>query len=194
MVDGEQVLQDRDHLASSSYAGSGQQQATHWQVQGLCRMCRPVVERPATSCWEGWRQARGSGAALQELIPHCLPLSLLLFLALLRCSSWASKCQESTSALGMPELQAGGRPGQIWVQQLHRLVQEYAWPLPSPLCHSWRQNFGMNDPAICSRWVTSLLHPYVRCLWPLTRSCVNALYLLFSHQSYALRPDPCLGL
>lgn len=29
MVDGEQVLQDRDHLASSSYAGSGQQQATH---------------------------------------------------------------------------------------------------------------------------------------------------------------------
>lgn len=106
-------FQSKDLLTPSSYAGSGQQQARHWQQQSLCRLCRSIVEHPATSCWEGWRQEEDTGATLQELIPTVSlpfshPLSLLLFLALLTCSSWASKCQETSSALGMPELQAGG--------------------------------------------------------------------------------------
>lgn len=196
MVDGEQVFQSKDHLTSSSYAGSGEEQATHWQDQGLCRLCRSMKECPATSCWESWRLAKGSGATLQELISTVsLPFSLSpCFLPSLHVPLEPVNIKRPLLPWGMPELQTGGTPRQIWVQQLHRLVQVYACPLPSPLHHSWRQNFGMNDPVICSRWVTSLLHLYVKCLWPLTCSCANALCLQLSHQSYALRPDPCLGL
>lgn len=91
----------------------------------------------------------------------------------------------SLLAWEVPELQAGGRRGQIWVQHLHRLVQVYALPSPSSLGRSWRQDVGRDGPVLCCSLAASLLHPYAKCLRPLTCSCVNPLRLQLSHQSYS---------
>lgn len=191
-------FQSKDLLTPSSYAGSGQQQARHWQQQSLCRLCRSIVEHPATSCWEGWRQEKDTGATLQELIPTVSlpfshPLSLLLFLALLTCSSWASKCQETSSALGSLSCKLVGDTADLSTAAPQACPGVYSSPIIPTL--------SFLETKLWDEWSCHVFQvghfsaaPLVKCLWPLTCSCVNALCLQLSHQSHALRPDPCLGL
>lgn len=149
------------------------------------------MEGLATSCCEGWRQAKSGGAALLDLIPLSLcccflpsphvpvePVNVKRPLLPWECLSY--KLMED---LGRSEYSnsTGLSRGVLVPYHLHSVIlgdKTLGWMiLPSV----------PGGSLLCCT-------PNVKCLWPLTCSCVNALCLQLSHQSYALRPEPCLGL